>query len=146
MRTFGQAIAQARRAAGYTQRELAAAIAREGGASGISPAYLNDIEHDRRIPSSDHIILGFAKSLNVNSDYLLLLASRQLPEEIAAKARSVDQETYRNALEVFDHVLSQKAQVATDNTIENNNDPAKSDSKQKKGGMQPFAGEANRET
>jgi transcriptional regulator with XRE-family HTH domain len=111
MRTFGQVIAQARRAAGYTQRELAAAIAREGGESGISPAYLNDIEHDRRIPSSDHIISGFSKTLNVNSDYLLLLASRQLPEEIAAKARAVDQDTYSNALAAFNEVLAGEART-----------------------------------
>lgn len=109
MRTFGQVVAQARRAAGYTQRELAAVIAREGGESGISPAYLNDIEHDRRVPSNDNIISGFAKSLNVNADYLLLLASRQLPEEIAAKARAVDQETYSDALAAFNEVLAGKS-------------------------------------
>lgn len=118
MRTFGQVIAHARRAAGYTQRELAAAIAREGGESGISPAYLNDIEHDRRIPSGDHIISEFAKTLNVNSDYLLLLASRQLPEDIAAKARSVDQDTYSNALAAFNEALAHESRSARDSRVE----------------------------
>lgn len=105
MRTLGKVISQARKKAGLTQRELAAAIAREGGDSGISPAYLNDIEHDRRVPSGEHIISEFARRLNVDSNYLLFLASSQLPEAIAAKARTVDETTYRKALDAFDEAL-----------------------------------------
>lgn len=109
MRSFGTVIADARKAAGLTQRELAAAISREGGETGISPAYLNDIEHNRRVPNNEHIIGEFAKNLNVDSGYLLLLASRQLPEDIAAEARAVDPNAYREALTQFRQTLASHA-------------------------------------
>jgi transcriptional regulator with XRE-family HTH domain len=108
MGTFGEKIANARKAAGMTQRELAAAIAREDGEHGISPAYLNDIEHGRRIPNGEPIITEFARHLHLDAKYLLLLASRQLPEQIASKARKVDEETYRQALSIFEQALETK--------------------------------------
>ena len=61
--TFGRAIAKARKKKGLSQKELAALIEREAGAP-ISPQYLNDIEHDRRSPSSDHLVSQFAEDLN----------------------------------------------------------------------------------
>ena len=105
MGKFGEKIANARKAAGMTQRELAAAIAREDGEHGISPAYLNDIEHGRRIPAGEPIITEFARHLHLDAKYLLLLASRQLPEQIASKAQKVDEETYRHALRLFEQAL-----------------------------------------
>ncbi len=50
MRVFGEVIAEARRKANLTQRQLAALIKTEEG-RGISGPYLNDIEHSLRHPS-----------------------------------------------------------------------------------------------
>ena len=74
-RTFGRYISKARRQKGLSQKQLAELIEREEGGA-ISPQYLNDIEHDRRNPSSDHLIQEFARVLNVSADYLYYLAGR----------------------------------------------------------------------
>ena len=47
--TFGRIIADARKALGMSQKELAGRT-RKGGGDSISPQYLNVIEHDRRNP------------------------------------------------------------------------------------------------
>ena len=73
--TFGAYIGAARKKLGLSQKKLAEKIEREEGGS-ISPQYLNDIEHDRRSPSSDHMIQEFARVLNVGADYLYYLAGR----------------------------------------------------------------------
>lgn len=88
-----------------SQRDLAASIPRENGGRGISPAYLNDIEHDRRNPTEEHLIRHFANILRLDPSYLLMLAARQLPEDIARKARSVDPEQYNKALLAFRRAL-----------------------------------------
>jgi transcriptional regulator with XRE-family HTH domain len=64
-----------RRARGLSQKQLAERIQREEGGS-ISPQYLNDIEHDRRSPSSDHMINEFARVLQLSANYLFYLAGR----------------------------------------------------------------------
>jgi len=74
-RTFGSYVNATRKQNGLNQKQLAALIEREEGGS-ISPQYLNDIEHDRRIPSSDHMIQQFARALNVSANYLYYLAGR----------------------------------------------------------------------
>lgn len=79
-RTFGEAIAEKRKELGLSQKQLAEKIQREEGGS-ISPQYLNDIEHDRRSPSSDHIIGEFARVLSLSSNYLYFLAGR-VPAEL----------------------------------------------------------------
>ena len=73
--TFGRAISQARKALGWSQKELAQKILREDGES-ISPQYLNDIEHDRRSPSSDRIVQQFAEVLGMEVDWLYYLAGK----------------------------------------------------------------------
>ena len=78
--TFGYVIGRARKDKGMSQRELAACVERESGVS-ISPQYLNDIEHDRRSPSSDHLVKQFAQVLEIDLDYLYYLADR-FPEDI----------------------------------------------------------------
>lgn len=84
-KTFGQAIAEARKALGISQRELAAKIEKdEGGA--ISPAYLNDIEHDRRSPTSDTLIRRFAKVLGEDEGYLFVLAGK-IPDDLRSRAK-----------------------------------------------------------
>lgn len=81
---FGRYISQERRARGLSQKQLAEQIRREEGGS-ISPQYLNDIEHDRRSPSSDHMINEFARVLNLSANYLFYLAGR-----VPAEARRRD--------------------------------------------------------
>ena len=53
--TFGQAISEACKDKGTSQRELVLKIVKEDGAP-ISPQYLNDIERDRRNPPGDHLL------------------------------------------------------------------------------------------
>ena len=72
-----------------SQKELASQILREEDDEPISPQYLNDIERDRRNPSSDHLIQQFAKVLKIDADYLSYLAGK-LPEEIRRKNLSED--------------------------------------------------------
>ena len=88
-----------------SQRELAASIRLEDGSSGISPAYLNDIEHDRRNPSGENLIRQFATALKLDQNYLLLLAASQLPEDLVRKARSVEPNQYSKALVAFRKAL-----------------------------------------
>jgi transcriptional regulator with XRE-family HTH domain len=77
--TFGRLISDARKKLNLTRKDLAARIKREDGHP-ISPQYLNDIERDRRSPSSDHMVQQFAQSLELNADYLHYLNGR-FPEQ-----------------------------------------------------------------
>lgn len=79
--TFGLAISKARKALGLSQKELAARVMKEEGGGSISPQYLNDIEHDRRSPSSGRLIRQFSGILNIPEDYLYALAGR-LPDDL----------------------------------------------------------------
>ena len=83
--TFGQAISKARKGLGLSQKELAARVMKEEGGGSISPQYLNDIEHDRRSPSSGHLIRQFSGILNIPEDYLFALAGR-LPDDVRLDA------------------------------------------------------------
>jgi transcriptional regulator with XRE-family HTH domain len=82
--TFGGYIAEARKKLEMSQKDLAAKILREEDEQPISPQYLNDIERDRRNPTSDHLIQQFAKVLKIDADYLNYLAGK-LPDEIRQK-------------------------------------------------------------
>ena len=81
--TFGKYVSMARKEAELSQKQLAEMIKRDDGES-ISPQYLNDIEKDRRSPSSDHIIDQFAKHLDLSKDYLYYLVGN-LPDDIREK-------------------------------------------------------------
>jgi len=83
--TLGQAIIAARKSKGISQKDLAAAVQKEDGTGSISPQYLNDIEHDRRSPTSDHLIREFARALGVDEDYLFVLAGK-IPEDLRLAA------------------------------------------------------------
>jgi transcriptional regulator with XRE-family HTH domain len=78
--TFGTYISDTRKKMGLSQKQLAELIEREEGGA-ISPQYLNDIEHDRRSPSYDHMIQEFARVLKVGADYLYYLAGR-VPSDV----------------------------------------------------------------
>jgi transcriptional regulator with XRE-family HTH domain len=84
--TLGRAISEARKAKGISQKDLAAAIDKDDGTGQISPQYLNDIEHDRRSPTSDHLIRQFEKALGTEDGYLFFLAGK-IPDEMRRKAR-----------------------------------------------------------
>jgi len=79
--SFGRAVASARKKLGLSQKDLAAKIIKEDGEA-ITPQYLNDIEHDRRSPSSDHMVNQFAEVLQISPDILYWLA-RRVPDDIA---------------------------------------------------------------
>jgi transcriptional regulator with XRE-family HTH domain len=85
--TFGQVIARERKRKTWSLRELADRVPSEKG-SPISPQYLNDIEHERRIPA-ELVIAGLAKAFGISKDYLFHLAGK-LPPDIATKTASPD--------------------------------------------------------
>lgn len=78
--TFGHVVAEKRKKLNLRQKELATKIIREDGVP-ISPQYLNDIERDRRAPTSDHMVGQFALVLDLNADYLHYLNGR-FPEDV----------------------------------------------------------------
>lgn len=102
--TFGQQISQKRKKMEMSQKELASRVKREDGES-ISPQYLNDIEHDRRSPSSDQIVRQFASVLELDVDYLFFLAGK-FPTDVTQ--RNLPPETVRQALVAFRRVLDLK--------------------------------------
>ncbi len=79
-KTFGRAISRARKARAWSLRDVASQIRREDGQT-ISPQYLNDIEHDRRNPTSDHMVQQFAVVLDIDRDWLYYLAGR-FPDDV----------------------------------------------------------------
>ena len=100
--TFGAKIAEARKALGLSQKDLAAKILKEDGQP-ISAQYLNDIEHDRRNPPSEDMIKQFAKNLNIEREVLFYLAGK-LTEDM--KRTSVEPEKIVAAYQAFRKALS----------------------------------------
>jgi len=91
--TFGSYLSMRRKEIGLSQKEVASMILREEDQKPISPQYLNDIERDRRSPTSEHLIRQVASVLNEDPDYLFYLAGT-IPDEL----RSLSKE---RAVEVF---------------------------------------------
>jgi len=89
MRTFGEVIAQARKKANLTQRQLAARIKAEEGKP-ISGPYLNDMEHNLRHPPRGYLLEQFAKELDLDVDLLYFLA-KQLPVDLDPSRVSEEQ-------------------------------------------------------
>ncbi|KQT50586.1 XRE family transcriptional regulator [Methylobacterium sp. Leaf456] len=79
--TFGSYIVARRKELGISQKDLAGRVLKEEDNKPITPQYLNDIERDRRQPTSDHIIRQLAKALEVEADYLFYL-SGTLPADV----------------------------------------------------------------
>ena|ERR1700691_3005898 len=86
MKTFGTMVAEARRAVGISQKELASKIKKEDGQP-ISPQYLNDVERDRRNPPSEYLIAQIAAVLKVDKD-VLCLAAGTIPDDLKKLAVS----------------------------------------------------------
>ena len=93
--TFGEIIAEARKRAGLSQKELASKIRKEDGEP-ISAQYLNDIEHNRRNPPSEHFIFQFARVLSLPKDHLCLAAG-MLPKDMHEKVSSAKPEKVEEA-------------------------------------------------
>lgn len=88
-KTFGSAISEARKAKGWALKDVVARVRREDEEP-ISLQYLNDIEHDRRSPSSDRMVQQFAEALGIDRDWLYYLAGR-FPEDVREKNLSQKQ-------------------------------------------------------
>ncbi len=95
--TLGGAIAAKRKELGLSQKELATKILREDQEA-ISAQYLNDIERDRRSPSSDHMISQFASVLGLDADYLHYLNGR-FPEH--ERSQRLSPEKFKEGMVAF---------------------------------------------
>jgi len=83
---LGETISAARKKRGYSQKELAENLMKdEGGA--ISAQYLNDIEHDRRQPSSESLLRRLAEVLEIPIEVLLYQVGR-LPADVQGQNAS----------------------------------------------------------
>lgn len=96
-KTFGGAISEARKAKGWSLKDLASRVLREDEEP-ISPQYLNDIEHDRRSPSSDRMVQQFADALSMDRDWLYYLAGR-FPEDV--RQRKLSEKEVADAMLAF---------------------------------------------
>lgn len=68
----------------------------------MSATYLNDIEHDRRRPTSDEFFEKFARALALSPEYLRFLAG-VVPQGISDLP--VTNENIGAALEAFSHAI-----------------------------------------
>jgi transcriptional regulator with XRE-family HTH domain len=102
--SFGRAISSARKDLQMSQKDLASKILKEEGER-ITPQYLNDIEHDRRSPSSDHMVQQFASVLRISPNVLYLLAAR-VPGDLARSRATPEQ--IDNAYTAFRKALKGK--------------------------------------
>lgn len=96
--TFGAEISRLRKKLNMSQKELANLVLKDDNTP-ITPQYLNDIEHDRRSPSSDEIIKAFSKALKLSSDeedYLFYIAGK-MPKDVRDKSR----DDFYNAIAAF---------------------------------------------
>lgn len=91
--TFGSYISKRRKELGLSQKEVASKILREEDHKPISPQYLNDIERDRRNPTSSHLIQQVAAVLKEEADYLFYLAGT-IPDELRSLPK-------KQAVEIF---------------------------------------------
>jgi transcriptional regulator with XRE-family HTH domain len=106
MNTFGRAIAEARKAKLLSQKELAARIKKEDG-NPISAQYLNDIERDRRNAPSEALIIQFASELNIDKDYLCLLAGA-VPRDLSGLISDAEPRVVSNACRLFRRTIKRR--------------------------------------
>jgi transcriptional regulator with XRE-family HTH domain len=106
MTTFGNAVSEARKVLGLSQKELASQIKKEDGEA-ISPQYLNDIERDRRNAPSQALILEFARVLKLKPDYLFALA-QAWPQDIVEEMGKSSPEEVQKAFSAFRRTLKGK--------------------------------------
>jgi transcriptional regulator with XRE-family HTH domain len=107
MSSFGSAVASARKKKGWSQKELAAKIIKEEDQTPITPQYLNDIEHNRRSPTSNHLVKQFARVLDIDADVLFTIIG-MLPEKERRLVSKSDPTTVGEALVAFRRTLGSK--------------------------------------
>jgi transcriptional regulator with XRE-family HTH domain len=95
--SLGKTISQRRKQLGLTQKDLASNVQKNGGGA-ITPQYLNDIEHDRRAPTSPELIEQFADALELDEHFLYYQAGT-IPRKLKKKA--VTPEKISAAFEAF---------------------------------------------
>ena len=66
----------------------------------ITPQYLNDIEHDRRSPTTDHMVSALAQALGKDPEDFFVLAGKMQPEDVR-KAAAVSPERVKAAVLAF---------------------------------------------
>jgi transcriptional regulator with XRE-family HTH domain len=98
MKTFGMIVAEARRALGISQKELASRVKKEDGQP-ISAQYLNDVERDRRNPPSEYLIVQIADILKLSKD-VLCLAAGTIPNDLK-KMAATQPERVEEAFKAF---------------------------------------------
>lgn len=103
MVTFGKVIQRARKAKMISQKDLAGMIRKENGEP-ISQQYLSDIEHGRRVPSSDHLIKQFAEALDLDPEVLATRAD-ELPQEARQLASEKEDDKVKQAWTAFRRAL-----------------------------------------
>lgn len=102
--TFGQKIAEARKRANLSQKELASQIKKDDGEP-ISPQYLNDLERDRRNPPSAYLMDQFARILSIPVEVLYFMAG-EIPADL--KNTPADEEKMVAAYKAFRKALKQE--------------------------------------
>ncbi|HUY27569.1 MAG TPA: helix-turn-helix transcriptional regulator [Candidatus Binataceae bacterium] len=110
MKTFGQVIVAARKAASLTQKAVAARL-RRGDGREVPPPYLNDLGHDRRYPPENEVIEQLAKILNISEDFLYFYA-RRMPGDIN---RDFDESRIKAAYRGFRNELKRPGRGAKPN-------------------------------
>ena len=104
MKTFGQVIVAARKAAGLTQKAVAERLRRADGRN-VLPPYLNDLEHDRRYPPENEVIEQLARILKISADVLYFYA-RRMPGDIM---RDFDEGSIEAAYRAFRNTLNESS-------------------------------------
>lgn len=98
--TLGRFIAEARKQAGLSQKDLAGLLRREDGQP-ISPQFLNDVERDRRRPGPA-VLASIAQQLGLDADVLHLLAGQVPPDLVEGQ----DPERLKRAAAAFRRSLT----------------------------------------
>lgn len=104
--TFGKAVSARRKELRMSQKELASRVTKEDGTP-ITPQYLNDIEHDRRSPTSDHLVAELERVLDLPPEYLFVLAGK-LTQEDVRRASTAGPELVSKAMVAFRRALVDK--------------------------------------
>jgi transcriptional regulator with XRE-family HTH domain len=108
-KTFGAFIAEHRKRAHLSQKELAAKILKEDGEQ-ISPQYLNDLEHDRRNPPSESLLKQLAIVLGVDLEYLCSVAG-EMPADVRERVSRLDEKRVKNAWRAFRRAADSKGKT-----------------------------------
>jgi transcriptional regulator with XRE-family HTH domain len=106
--TLGELIVKKRGEKSISQKQLAKLIVKENGKP-ISAPYLNDIDHNRRSPTSDHILRQIAKVLEIEP-MVLYFVTKRIPPFVYDKP--VDEELMVAALQALERTILKGAKAA----------------------------------